>query len=84
MESALDQLVNAIFSLMALTGSSFGAATDLINTNAFGSGSNFQNMIGVCPAITPRPIPHLVWQLFDSGFNLVKTGNRKNWVQGVL
>jgi RHS repeat-associated protein len=85
--TALGQLVSALLSPMALTGSGLGAATDLINASAFGSGSNFQNMIGSLPGnnynnspdYTPKA--YLVWMLFDSEFNLVKTSNSSGMLQ---
>jgi len=85
--TALGQLVSALLSPMALTGSSLGAATDLINSNAFGSGSNFQNMVGSLPGSNYNnppdytPKAYLVWMLFDSEFNLVKTGNSSGVMQ---
>ena len=69
------------------SGSSQSVATDMLNTNSFGNGSNYQNMIVSLPGSnynsspTNTPKAYLVWLLFDNEFNLIKTGNSSGMLQ---
>ena len=85
--TALSQLLSALLTPMSLIGISQGTATEIINTQAFGNSSNFQNMIGTLPGNnynsppSNTPKAYLVWMLFDNEFNLVKTGNSSGMIQ---
>jgi RHS repeat-associated protein len=72
---------------MALSGTTLTKATDGVNTQAFGSSTNYQTMMGGLPlsnynsSPSNTPKAYLVWLLFDNEFNLIKTGNSSGMLQ---
>jgi hypothetical protein len=85
--TALSQLLTALLSPMALSGTTLIKATDGVNTQAFGNSTNYQTMMGSLPlsnynsSPSNTPKAYLVWLLFDNEFNLIKTGNSSGMLQ---
>jgi RHS repeat-associated protein len=85
--TALSQLLTALLSPMALSGTTLAKATDGVNTQAFGNSTNYQTMMGSLPlsnynsSPSNTPKAYLVWLLFDNEFNLIKTGNSSGMLQ---
>jgi RHS repeat-associated protein len=85
-ETALGQLMNALIAPTGLNAQGKTLATDALKTQAFGSSSSYQNVMGQLPSSdygkeNNRPKAYMVWMLFDKEMKMVKTGSSSGAVQ---
>jgi len=80
-QALVNMLVSGLINPAGLNGATLNAATEAANTQMFGSPANYTATMG---AISPytyttttdgSPKAYLVWTLFDSEFNLVKSSS---------
>ena len=80
-QALVDMLVGGLVNPVGLTGGTMTSALEAANTQAFGNPANYTaTMSAISPSTYTtsadgRPKAYMVWQLFDSEFNLVKSSS---------